>query len=276
MVGLSNVLLILVSLVGLTNGGFLEGLFKQSGNNSNSALGGAFGAGLGRGLLSGLFNGMKRAPTGEQVDPALASVLASFGKEFPGGKTDTSSGGTETEPGSPTTTAGSSGSQREPDSSEERNKVSSANTGSTGISQILPGQPASPTAGESASKKPVQPVPGQSGSEIPATPTQGGAETPNGAKPSTGTTGIAGNAGADVAKNVGAAAGAVIASSLLSVIMEAIKKKKEKRNKKLGGQEQVGPRREKRSLVGESGLVGSKGASKGLNNVPGMLFQGDR
>lgn len=255
MVGLSNVLLILMPLAGLTNG-FLETLFKPAGNKSKSALGGAFGTGLGQGILSGLLGGMKRASAGEKVDPGLQSVLASFGREFSEDTTDASSGGTGTEAGSATTTAGSGGAAREPDSSEEKNKTSGTNARGAGTTKSSPEKPASPTAGESGSETPGHSAQGQPGSETST-------------KPAPAVTGPAGSPGTDVVKNVGAAAGAAIATTLLGAIFEAIKRKKEKNNKVQAGPEQTVPRRERRSLADELGTMGAKGLAKGMNAETG-------
>lgn len=261
MVGLSNVLLILASLTGLTNGGLLE-LFKPAGNNTKSALGSALGTAFGRGLLGGMLTGVGNSPAGEKIDPGLANVLASFGQEF-SGNTGTS-------------TTGSSGSPGEPDSSEEKPKTSNTNAGGTGPTGSPPQKPPSTAQGESSPENPVTPATGESGSQIPQKTVPGESRPEIAGKPDSGAPSTAGTPGGDVARSMGAAAGAAIATSLIGVIMEAIKKKRAKKIQAQRGPEQSGARREKRSLVDDLGLMGSKGAGKGLNHVQGVSFPAAR
>ncbi|XP_077538351.1 uncharacterized protein LOC144150932 isoform X2 [Haemaphysalis longicornis] len=261
MVGLSNVLLILASLADITTAGLFDDLFKPAGPRNNSAIGGAL-AHFGKGIFSGLLRGGARTAAGGGVDPGLQSVLSSFDKEF-GGKTGTASADTEEGAGSAQTAAGPSTLQREQDSSEEKGKqVPKPGTRAPSESTTTkPVNPASTGTSEGAGVTPAaKPQSGiNEGAPEPATQTVPGAS------------GSAGDARNDLARNMGAAAGAVLASSIFSVISDAIKRSREKKLKKAQEQQQQGPRRERRSLVNEFGLIGSKGTGKGSNNVQGFI-----
>ncbi|XP_077547915.1 uncharacterized protein LOC144160521 isoform X1 [Haemaphysalis longicornis] len=269
MVVLSNVLLILASLAGLTTAGIFDGLFKSTGSKNSSAIGGAFGAALGEGILGGLFQGIRRGQRPERVDPGLASVLASFGQEFDE-KPGTSTASTGEGVGSASTTAGAVGSKGEQESSEEKPKPSNTNVRATASAASPPEKPVNAAPGVSTPETPAQSTLRQPGLQTPVEPAAGqsGSETPG--QPASGVPGSAGNAGTEVARKVGAAAGAALASTVLQAIFTAIQKKRESQKKKNGPQEQPGPRREKRSLVDEVGPKGSKGALKGLNNLPDL------
>ncbi|XP_077530125.1 uncharacterized protein LOC144142460 isoform X2 [Haemaphysalis longicornis] len=258
MVVLSNVVLILASLVGLTTAGFFDTLFQSAGAKNNTAPGGALGQALGQGLLGGILTGLTRKQPAERVDPGLASVLASFGDEFrekPG--TSTASTGAE----------GSGVSKGEQESSEEKTKTSNANAGAT-VSMVRPTEkPGNTAQGASASNIPAQPTSVQPGSETPVQPAEGqsGSETP-----SQNVSGVPGSPGSEVAKKVGAAAGAALASTLLSAIMNAIQKKREEKLKRKAALEQAKARRERRSLADQLVLKGSKGSLNGLNSAPDL------
>lgn len=263
MVGLSNILLILASLADLTNAGLLDGL-KPAGNQSNPAVRAAFEK-FGLGLLSGLVTGVARRPAEGSVDPGLASVLSSFGNEFEA-KTGTNSGGSGAEAGTAVTTAGSGGSRGEPDSSEEKTKNTSTNGG---VGGGPPEKPASPGAADSGSAKPVQPGAPEPGSQPPQSPAPGQSGQGIPPKAISGVPCFPGTPGGEVARNVGAATGTIIATKLFGALMDVIKKAAEKKQKQKMALQHATDRREKRSLVDDMGLMGSKGALKGSNNVPG-------